>query len=211
MTLTEASADIHGTEAGYRAGCRLDCCSTAHTEKMRRDRKAVKDKRDRDRAEIEALRSGTTIDLRPASADPAIGELRVLPLEVLRPADDNLRRDLGDLTELAESIAAVGVLQALLHTLTDQVGIRLLAVACELLRLEVADRGWGAEYRAALENRRTRPWPAVAMALTLAAGEWQVRAQQGWDSRAVASLYRRLRADGYEPCADERALLKASR
>jgi len=86
---------------------------------MRRDRAAakaaVKARESRDRAEIAALRSGL-FDLRPATADtdPAIGVLAVLPLVALRPADDNLRRDLGDLAELAGSIASVGILQPLL-------------------------------------------------------------------------------------------------
>lgn len=48
------------------------------------------------------------------TADDVAGDLRLIGLDLLRPADDNVRRDLGDLTELAESIRAQGVLQPLL-------------------------------------------------------------------------------------------------
>ena len=47
----------------------------------------------------------------PTPADAAAGVLRVLPLNALRPADDNVRRDLGDLAELADSIRGQGILQ----------------------------------------------------------------------------------------------------
>lgn len=50
----------------------------------------------------------------PATFEPA------WPLDKLIPAPDNPRRDLGDLTELAESIAAVGIVEPLVATTTAE-------------------------------------------------------------------------------------------
>ena len=59
----------------------------------------------------------------------------------------------------------------------------LLGVTCELLHLEPTKDVWGGtNYLTVLTDRKARPWAAVALALTLAAGEWQVRAQQDWDT-----------------------------
>lgn len=44
---------------------------------------------------------------------PADGGLVYIPIEQLYPHPDNPRKDLGDLTELADSIKANGVLQNL--------------------------------------------------------------------------------------------------
>ena len=40
-------------------------------------------------------------------------EQKQIPIDMLRPHPDNPRKDLGDLTELAESIKARGVMQNL--------------------------------------------------------------------------------------------------
>lgn len=116
----------------------------------------------------------------------------------------------------AESLAGEELLEDLVEAWLGALGHEnklLLAAACEILRLEPkGEVSWDVQpFLIALRDRKARPWQAVAVALTLAAGEWQVRAKHGWDSPAVAALYRRLRANGYEPCADETALLKAGR
>ncbi len=48
------------------------------------------------------------------TAAAEVGQLREFPVEALAPHPDNPRGDLGDLTELARSIKAQGVLQPLL-------------------------------------------------------------------------------------------------
>lgn len=54
-------------------------------------------------------------------------KLVMLPIDDLEPAGDNPRRDLGDLTELAASINAVGLLEPILATKNG--GTKLLIVA----------------------------------------------------------------------------------
>ena len=43
-------------------------------------------------------------------------EIRMIPVDLIDPHPHNPRRDLGDLTELADSIKAHGIRQNLLHT-----------------------------------------------------------------------------------------------
>lgn len=50
----------------------------------------------------------------PDGEGDAQGQMRDYPVEALAPHPDNPRSDLGDLTELARSIKAQGVLQPLL-------------------------------------------------------------------------------------------------
>jgi ParB/RepB/Spo0J family partition protein len=113
----------HGTEAGYRAGCRMICCTKPHADKAKADRAAAKKKRDAEAsaASVSPTAAGDAapIDLRPDSggiptAANVLGQLRDLPVDAVVPDVANVRRHLGDLDELAESIAKQGVLQALL-------------------------------------------------------------------------------------------------
>ena len=53
------------------------------------------------------------------------GSLISLPIRVLHPHPDNPRKDLGDLTELAASIKAKGVLQNLTVVRADEGGYRI--------------------------------------------------------------------------------------
>jgi len=102
--------------------------------------------------------------------------------------------------------------EAWLGDLSSYEDRHLLSLTCELLHLEPTKDTWGTtNYLTVLTDRKARPWAAVALALTLAAGEWQARAQQGWDTPAVTALYRRLKAHGYQPCPDELTLLTKAR
>lgn len=70
--------------------------------------------------------SSTTEDLLTGAnaPTPTPGELQYLPLDVVMPAADNPRSNLGDLTGLAASIAAVGILEPILVRQSPFVGSR---------------------------------------------------------------------------------------
>ena len=71
------------------------------------DQEAIRDRRDRE-AKDEALLASLGDD-----DDDTPDGLVYIPVEDLYPHPDNPRKDLGDLTELADSIKANGVLQNL--------------------------------------------------------------------------------------------------
>lgn len=72
------------------------------------DQEEIRNRRDRERMD-EALLASLGDD----DDDTADGGLVYIPIEQLYPHPDNPRKDLGDLTELADSIKANGVLQNL--------------------------------------------------------------------------------------------------
>lgn len=81
--------------------------------------------------------TATTNGRRAASAEPG-----TLPLELITPAADNPRRQVGDVSELAASIAAVGLLEPLVVTPRDGryllvCGSRRYAAATQLGLAEV--------------------------------------------------------------------------
>jgi ParB/RepB/Spo0J family partition protein len=64
--------------------------------------------------------------------------LEVLPIEKLHPAEDNIRRDVGDVKELAASIAAVGILEPLIVTPANGRGYTVVAGARRYAAAKVA-------------------------------------------------------------------------
>ena len=75
------------------------------------DQEAIRNRKDRE-AMDEALFASLDDDAENDEAAET-GELVCIPIEQLYPHPDNPRKDLGDLTELADSIKANGVLQNL--------------------------------------------------------------------------------------------------
>ena len=73
------------------------------------DQEEIRNRRDRERMDEALLASLGDDD----DDDTADGGLVYIPIEQLYPHPDNPRKDLGDLTELADSIKANGVLQNL--------------------------------------------------------------------------------------------------
>lgn len=79
------------------------------------DQEEIRRRRDRKREEemFEAMAAEIDDEDTPAGVDVAQGEIVHIPVEQLFPHPDNPRKDLGDLTELADSIKANGILQNL--------------------------------------------------------------------------------------------------
>ena len=92
------------------------------------------------------LDGGRPAELEASALEPVIvqgdaGSLVMLPVDKLFPHPDNPRKDLGDLTELADSIKANGVLQN-------------LTVVPNMVLGEISNEYWQRGYRVVIGHRR---------------------------------------------------------
>jgi ParB family chromosome partitioning protein len=118
--------------------------------------------------------------------------LEVLPLEKVHPAEDNVRRDVGDVKELAASIASVGILEPLIVMPANGRGYTIVAGARRYAAAKVAGlaevpcivREFSDEQRAEamlVENLQREDLDP----LEEAAG-YQRLAELGWSQRKIA-------------------------
>lgn len=73
-----------------------------------------------------------------------VGQVVMLPVDALHPADDNPRGEVGDVAQLAASIVAVGLLQPLLVTPRAEGGWTVVAGHRRLAALHAADQAHAA-------------------------------------------------------------------
>jgi ParB/Sulfiredoxin domain len=152
------------------------------------------------------------------AATPTPETIVQLRLAEVHPAADNVRADVGDVTELAASIKAVGVLEPLIVTQAKQPVIddqpAVARIAAELLDVKAKDRDGQPSFKAFVTG------PArveqLAYALGLAAGEQpfaQLVAQSYFDeefSSHAARYFAHLKAAGYKAVSAETEQIKAS-
>jgi exosome complex RNA-binding protein Csl4 len=82
-----------------------------------------------------------------------------LPVSRLLPHPDNPRKDLGDLTELTESVRSQGILQNLTVVSADQVlGVQKYCSRCGATFLEREEQNFCPACRVARRKRAQRKW-----------------------------------------------------
>ncbi len=117
----------------------------------------------------------------------------MLPVEQLYPHPDNPRKDVGDVTELAESIRAMGVMQNLTvvpgHRPTDEewndLNDRYAEDPDEALREKLNSKYWDEGYTVVIGHRRLA-------AAKLAGAERRIAGRIRYDVREIRRVARRI-------------------